>query len=341
MNASFDQALPIIAKAYALTPPIEVFTFSYRSQSNTNIGLRTGDGDFVCKVYADIHPTASIHFEHRLLTWLAQAGLSFAVPAPLPTRTGELLPHVGHTRLALTPLLPGNNPDFGRPEHAELFGAALGELHTALQAYPMTPRPGRPLFSSLFSFPPPSRAPLSLTPQQLGLPDAPPYTEMLHWWRDEAAQVAAFVEQMYPTLPQQICHNDVTPANMLIGNGKVQALLDFEFTCPAARALDFAQALRMTTRVWENPEPWEEFRRFCRGYRRWNTLTELEIKALPWLIRLRMVTSALWWLGRMSEPSLVDRVVNSMTYLRQFVGWLEQDRHAQQLVDVIAQAVRE
>lgn len=76
---------------------------------------------------------------------------------------------------------------------------------------------------------------------------------------------------------------------MLVAAGRVSAVLDFEFATSAARALDVAMGLRMTIRVWENPEPWDEARRFCQGYTRWTTLTEAE--AMPWLMRLRALGS--------------------------------------------------
>ena len=48
--------------------------------------------------------------------------------------------------------------------------------------------------------------------------------------------------------------------------GRVAAVLDFEFACPAPRALDLAMGLRMTMRVWESGDPWPAARRFLESY---------------------------------------------------------------------------
>jgi Ser/Thr protein kinase RdoA (MazF antagonist) len=117
----------------------------------------------------------------------------------------------------------------------------------------------------------------------------------------------------------------------------VTAVLDFEFAAPAARALDVAMGLRMTMQVWENPEPWEAVRRFCRGYIHWMPLTEAEVTALPWLIRLRGAITVLWWLGRMGARGDAGPIPTRIEYMRNFVRWL--DRYEQRFVDVVMQEV--
>jgi len=149
-------------------------------------------------------------------------------------------------------------------------------------------------------FPPPELDPFTLTPARLGLPDTAATENLLGWWREEAARLHAFVEGPYQSLPRQLCHNDVAPANVLVDAGRVSAVLDFEFAAPTARALDVAMGLRMTMRVWENPDPWEMIRRFCRGYTRRLPITHAEVSAMPRLLRLRGAISAMWWLGRRS-----------------------------------------
>jgi homoserine kinase type II len=248
-------ATPLSLAAYELVPPVEIIALPGQGVNNHNVSVRTGSGDFVVKTYTSNDDPASIHYEHRLLNWLAEAGLSFAVPVPIHTPGSASLcgGPFGWTSLSLR--LPGSHLDPHRQDHVELLGAATGELQAALRHYPTTPRPGRPLFSTLFGFPLPFRSPFILAPNHLGLPDAPPYNSLLRWWREEAAQVKAFVEGPYGALPWQVCHNDVTPTNVLVEAGRVTAVLDFEFAAPAARALDVAMGLRMTMRIWEDPEP--------------------------------------------------------------------------------------
>ena len=165
------------------------------------------------------------------------------------------------------------------------------------------------------------------------MPDTDANNEALRWWRAEAAQLQTVVDGPYRELPWQMCHNDLAPANVLVEAGRVSAILDFEFATPAPRALDVAMGLRMTMRVWENPEPWDRVRRFYCGYRRWLPLLDAEIRALPGLIRLRGAITVLWWLGRQSAADDPLVALDRIGYLRNFVHWLE--RYEQAFVEVL------
>ncbi len=333
-----DGAAELLA-SYDLVPPVELAALPHEGKNNGNALVRTGAGAFVAKTYVSLSydDPASIDYEHHLLAWLAGAGLSFDVPMPIAARDGALLVHGPHGPMSLSRLLPGVRLDALAPDQIELLGATLGELQAALRRYPAAPRPGRPLFGALFGFPPPPRDPFTLTPEQLGLPSAPPYDGLLRWWREEAARLRAFVDGPYRALPRQLCHNDVTPANVLVAAGRVSAVLDFEFATLAARALDVAMGLRMTTWVWENPEPWDEVRRFCRGYTRWMPLTEAEAEAMSWLMRLRAATAIVWWIGRTAATGDAGPIPTNIAYLQRLVHWL--DRYERRFVDVVMGAV--
>lgn len=323
---------------YDLVPPVETAPLEQQGVINTNVGVRTGAGKYVAKLYTrDVQ--ASIRYEHRLLAGLSNAGLSFAVPAPIAARDGATLCHGAHGWYALAPWLPGARLDPRDLRPVELLGAAIGELQAALRSYPTDSRPGRPLFELLFAFPSPQRDPFALAPTDLGLNDAPPHDDLLRWWRDEARQLSGFVDGPLRALPRQLCHNGVTPANTLVEGDRVAAVLDFEFAAPSARALDTAMGLRMTMRVWENPEPWEAIRAFCRGYTRWASLTGDEIRLMPWLIRLRGSMSVLWWLRHPYGDASV--LLPRITYLRNFVGWLEthEDRFVETLMRELSKSI--
>ncbi|MBA3944524.1 MAG: phosphotransferase [Herpetosiphonaceae bacterium] len=344
MPLPFNHAASLPLAAYHLEPPVELFALGEASLNNEVVGVHTDAGDFVAKTYTSSTDLDSIHYEHRLLIWLANTGLSFAVPVPLPARDATLLQQGPHGWMALTHLLPGVCPEFRQPAmqqhpttlaHAKLLGKAVGELQAVLQPYPRLPRPGRNLFSDLFHFPPVDRNPFTLTPAQAGFPDA--LAETLAWWRAEATQLQAFVDGSYALLPQQVCHNDVSPANVLVDAGRLSAVLDFEFATVAPRALDVAMGLRMTTQVWHNPEPWDLARHFCRGYRQFIRMTEAEVLALPHLMRLRTAIPFLWWLGRTRTSGDITRLPKALDNLQNLVHWL--DRHEQQLVDVVMQEV--
>lgn len=90
---------------------------------------------------------------------------------------------------------------------------------------------------------------------QIGAPDTAATRDLLAWWHQKATRLAAFVDRPYRQLPQQLCHNDPVPYNVLTVGGHVSAFIDFEFACWVPRGLDIAMALRMTTRSESGSSP--------------------------------------------------------------------------------------
>jgi Ser/Thr protein kinase RdoA (MazF antagonist) len=218
-----DHGLTSRLAAYDLAPPISLFPLSGIGLSNNNIGVHTGDGEFVLRTYTSpSYDLASIRYEHQLLSWLNDADVSFAVPTPLPTRKGELLiSDDNDARLALFHLLPGRPLDATNLEDLALLGGAIGELHLCLETYPLKFRPGRALFTNIFGFPPPEMDSLSLYPSRLGLQTVE-LDDLFGYWRREASSLRDFVDGPFRTLPEQVCHNDTTHNNILGREGPSQ-----------------------------------------------------------------------------------------------------------------------
>jgi homoserine kinase type II len=317
--------------AYDLAPPVELSPLS-GGTNNPVLLVRTGAGEFVWKGYATQADRAAILNEHRLLGWLADRGLSFAVPAPVPARDGETLCPAPGGWQALFVRLPGSRPDSRDPAQIEMLGTALGELHTALAAHPHTPRPGGVQYGDLDRIHHRVPDPYTLTPTALGLPDAPPYAALIGWWREALGQVRAFADGPYRALPRQVIHGDLSIGNFLTRDGRVTAILDFEFAGLDARALDLAAGLKYTMRTWENREPLVMARAFCRGYARRAALTADEVEALPWLLRLRDATSSVWWLGRALAAGDAHRGLERIEDMQDFARWLAE--HERRLLDI-------
>ena len=68
----------------------------------------------------------------------------------------------------------------------------------------------------------------------------------------------------------------------------------------------------------------------------WTALTDAEVTALPWLIRLRGAITVLWWIGRTAAVGDAGPIPARIQYMRNFVHWL--DRYEQRFVDVVMQA---
>jgi Ser/Thr protein kinase RdoA (MazF antagonist) len=327
-------AVQAALEAYNLLPPIRVTSLG-DTTNNQSFLVQTPNERLRCKLFTPIHPPEALRYELRLLEDLAALPCSFAVPAPRRMRDGAALCTSALGYLVLLPDLPGALLDPTDPGQVESLGAALGELHNALDSLPQTPRPGHALFSAMFRFPPPEWNPLQLEPAMIGAPETPEAYERCAWWRATAAALDAFVQGAYRRLPARLCHNDATPYNVLVQDRRVSAVLDFEFAGLAPRAFDFAMTLRMTMRVWENPDPWESARRLCRGYRRRARLDADSCTVLPQLILLRSTMGILWALGR-NEAIPSERFMLHLDYLRNAECWLAQ--HGDRLASLVAQA---
>ncbi len=332
-----------ICAAYGLVPPVHTFSLPSSGLNHRTIGLRCGQGEYILKQFRAPMDELSLEYEHALLARLTNAGLSFAVPAPLATRSGATRVALPDGWAVLTPFLRGQCPEFrlinGRrpPEalaQAEALGSVIGELHMALAGDPPLRRPGNGLFDTLFKFPPPPRDPLTLTPPAAGFPDRAPFAELLAWWRAEAAELKTFADGPYTTLPHQVCHNDMSPANVLVADGRISAVLDWEFATVAARALDVAMGLRLVMQVWDDGAPWEFVARFAGGYGRHTHMTPAELAALPELLRLRNTIPGLWWLGGGGASNSLDHFHRRILAMQQLSGWLREN--GERLVDVVA-----
>jgi Ser/Thr protein kinase RdoA (MazF antagonist) len=319
-----------LLEAYDLAPPVRTFALEHAGMNNANSGVRTGDGDFVLRVYESLsyQDPASIAYEQAVLRWLAQQRLSFAVPVPLLARDGQPTFDGPNGRTGLAPKLPGaplmlawRTGRLSGAAASALLGAATGELQVAMARHAPTDRPGRPLYAELFEFCRPQLDALTLRPEQVGLEPAE-HGAIFGWLREESARLQPFVDGPYRRLPTQLCHNDVTQNNILIEQGVVTAVLDFEYVTTVPRALDFVTGLRMAMPYWQNPQPWAEARAYCQGFVRRVRLTEPEVAAIPDLLRLRSAITALWWIGRAGATGTVGPLVNRLERVKEIWDWL-------------------
>ncbi len=303
--------------------PFQWYRLPGSGRNNQLEGIHTKTGQFVWKTYthASHADPAVITYEHAIFQHLNQHSLSFAVPQPLPNRDGDVVFQTADGWAMLRRYIPGAPLDPQNLEEVTALGAMLGELHVALRHCEAGRRPGRQLFQEFFAFPHPVYDPLHLTPAHVGLPETVPLQDLFAWWRNEAGILETFLETEYRTLPWQLCHNDISPNNVLLAHNRVCGLLDFEFATPAPRAFDVAMALRMTMRVWDNVTPWTTIQAFFQGYRLRITLSEQEIQALPMLIRLRSVMASLLRLGRQHT---VAQLPEPLQYCRNNVRWFTQ-----------------
>ncbi|MCB0064230.1 MAG: phosphotransferase [Caldilineaceae bacterium] len=322
----------LLRNHYNLVPPVELFPL-HSGSNNVIMGVRSQDGEYALKTIVAPHSPAELDYEQRLLRWLAGQDLPFAVPAPLPTRHGELLLRNATGSYLLMPLLPGQAPDWHEPHQMLLVGAALGALHPVLARFPHATAGIAVAYGALDRIHPLLSDPYHLTPTQLNLPSTPQTEALLHWWQAELAMLRAFIDGPYRALPHQLIHGDFLPSNTLFDadktGGRISAVLDFEFATVDARAIDLASALYFGMRFWENSLPLMNAAAFCRGYAQSQWITTEEVAAIPWLMRLRNAVSTIWWFGRQLAAGKRIEPEARIGAMQQLVSWLhsEQGEH--------------
>jgi Ser/Thr protein kinase RdoA (MazF antagonist) len=319
--------------AYDLTPPLSLAPLDAPGGINNQVRVvTTGAGRFLWKGYLTHADPARIGAEHRLLGWLAGAGLPFATPAPLPSAGGDTLLAApgGRGWRALFPWLPGGSLDRRNPATIAALGAALGTLHGALARLPADLVPPLAPNGALAQIHPLLPDPYRLTPTALGLPEVAPYVEQCAAWRAVVAEVGAFIQGPYATLPRQTIHGDFGPGNAMADGDRITAIYDFEFALYDARAIDLAAGLGLTIRIWQldPPESLALAAALCRGYARTVGLTATEVGALPDLLILREVVGAIWWLGRALATGDARPRLNRLDELHALIAWLREHRAA-------------
>ena len=256
---------PVLA-AYALDAPVTLFALPRQGANNTMVGVTTAAGRFVLKRFDAPDRGGRLAYEQRLLGWLAERTLPFAVPVPLTARDGRTLVDYDTQRYALYRFLPGRPGDTNNRTQLRAFGVALGALHQVLVAYPRDDAPEWWRYDELERIHALVPDPYGLTPAAIGLAPGPAVDALCAWWRGELAGLRPFIEQRYAALPRQVIHGDYDPSNTLYEGDRLTAILDFEFALPDARAMDLAAGLHWTLRPEQATLDWPAAEAVMGGY---------------------------------------------------------------------------
>jgi Ser/Thr protein kinase RdoA (MazF antagonist) len=264
--------------------------------------------------------------EHDLLGAIALQQLPFAVPAPARTIGGDTLgviESVEGPRLATLFTRITGEPAAIVARNARLAGGALAQLDLALGRLdrpvrdPPTIRDVHPLVPDPFD---------ALAELDLGDEESTGRRLLEHV--DEAHVALA------GSLPWQIVHGDFVYPNVLVAEGAVTGILDFEFAASDIRAADLATAMYVTVVRGPEAERWTLLEAAAAGYRRALALDPAEAAAVPDLMRRRNAFGIVHWIGRVrqgvaarTEP--IERIGRG----RWLAGWL--DENAARVVSLV------
>ncbi len=237
---------------------------------------------------------AEVRAEHRILRRLRQGSLPFQVPGPVAAPDGRTVIGTTAGPAAVCRWLPGVRPGIGGEAAFECFGRATGLLGGALADVPLADtvrdwrtdprwvRPGDPPVGVLCG----ELRSAGMSAGQAELLDAAA-RRAGRWWPGAGG------------LPAQVIHGDLAPSNVLADpdTGEVTGLLDFELAGAGFRVQDILAALYNSTALgtpdW--PRRTAAFLRGCASVRR---LEPAEVAALPELLIIRSLGSALWRVAR-------------------------------------------
>ncbi|BAZ10800.1 homoserine kinase [Calothrix sp. NIES-4071] len=281
-------------------------------------------GKFVFKIYSDTTTTAQIHYEHSLLKYLQSCNLSFAVPTPIPSNSGETLVTVNQNdkilRVALLPLILGQTAERENIIHIGAAGQALGKLHKALAEFDTDGQQSQlPNWGNLENLHP-LVAPLEV-PRILELEYS--QQERIIKSLTELIEVAP---DLYKTLPFQTTHADYLCPNVLVHKNQVVGILDFEFATYDLRLLDYVAALDHFTRPSKQVPNKERIKAFSVGYAKHVSLSSLEIEKLTFAWRLQQASCIVYWTGWFLENIVTHQsVVDGVVKMLQLEDWLQEN----------------
>ncbi|WP_343965884.1 phosphotransferase enzyme family protein, partial [Oryzihumus leptocrescens] len=292
--------------------------------NNTLLAVHAGGRSWVLRRYGNL-PVDRVRAEHRLLAHVSGLGLPFAVPSPVPTRTGATVVDDRGGALALFRHLPGRPLRRDEPGAAALAGGALAQLDAALADVPLTLAPVDWRAAALGQVHAAVDDVAALADE---LAAAMPGHDGPDWLRSTHERADAVAADLARTLPAQLTHGDMAPANLLVKDGRVTAVLDFEIAGADLRAMDLAAGLLQCTGWPEEPGSAERFGPFLRAYLHVLPLTRAELYAVPDLLRLRALGSVVWragrWrLGQSTLDEVRERLDGGLALEAALPGWAD------------------
>jgi homoserine kinase type II len=163
-----------------------------------------------------------------------------------------------------------------------------------------------------------------------------PYRATINGLVDEIIFIEKLIDRLILlNLPRQWIHADMHYDNVLIHEGKVSGILDFEFCTYCWRAMEIAVCL---SKYAGEPDAMKYFDEFIPGFMKYGELTPLEIRFIPDLINLRVLNNVVYFVGRAiaGEDDISSLTTRADMYLTR-IQWIH--AHREEIVRKIENAV--
>ena len=271
--------------------------------NNTTKFLVINEEEYVLRIYESHNDKKKVGFEHKILEELNRRNLSFAIPNPKVNFKGDTVALSIDGKLAsLSKAIKGNNPYLKDKKQFYSLGKAVGEITRELSQVKIEIQSSyQPCYELEKSYP---TCPLK---DVIDFCDNPPED-----FKSERGILGGlkkyFIEfkdiiPILRELPHQFIHGDINSSNVLEDEKRnICAILDFEFTARDLRCMDLAICLSEAIANDEDDKvKFDNITNFMTGYKKFISLTDDEIKVMPYLIMLRRLDVIIHFLVRYNE----------------------------------------
>jgi Ser/Thr protein kinase RdoA (MazF antagonist) len=250
-----------VAREYHLGPVLD-FRRATAGIMNLNWSLVTEAGTFAVKLLRDATP-GQVRAVQRVLPRMAELGIR--VPIARTTRDGEMLLRVGGDWYTVFDWLPGHHPVAGELDPGP-FGELVGRLHLALAE---TARPAAP--------PTVTDRPASVAEAVAGLQR---YAErsgelgdQIAWRLGLLAEIADQRPAAGEIGPAGWTHGDLQPFNLLVEDGRVSGVLDWDRLGVRTYGLEVVRTATITFDT-----DLDRISAFARGYRVHHPVSDFDLE---------------------------------------------------------------
>lgn len=265
--------------------------------NNTTRYVVLEDGQVqVLRIYENHRSVLKLAAEHELLLLLARKELPFQIPCPLHTEQGGTWTAAPDGKLAAVfTYLPGVKPAADRHDLSDAYGRAVGQLTLAMEELQLKAAPSYPPYDELLG---PDTEEAAANARRLYKTD--PALSVLAgeagFLLDVLDSLSSQAESIR-RLKRQWIHGDFSHSNVLVENGKIRAVLDFEFATHDVRSMELAVCLAEQLSAPGGLSR-AVVKELLAGYRSVRPLEAEELERLPELLQLRKLDVFLHFLHR-------------------------------------------
>jgi homoserine kinase type II len=294
-------------------------------ENNTTLFILANNERYVLRIYETHQDEDKVNFEHAVLLALIERPLSLSIPVPMRTKDGQTIVKTQSGFLAgLFRFIDGTNPGLENLEQIYSFGKATGQLTAELAEVSLNQLPVyRPYYDMDSTHP---RCSIDQI-KDFSLNPPEDFVELAQELLIIYKQLVSFQHRIpfLKRLPHQLVHGDLNASNILsAGDGRISAILDFEFVTLDLRVMEVAVSISDFIDDKEDEAIiLKKITAFITGYGSRIKLTEEEINALPLLIQLRSLDVFIHFLGRYWDG--VDSIDTVKKYIRKAarrVSWI-------------------